>query len=385
MRIAFFTDTHPPTMDGVVRAMGQFGRELEREGHEVKMFAPAPAGRANRSAGAVYAPSVRFPPYPQYRAAVWTGALVRAAARWKPDVIHCHAMLPMALAAREAAKKSGAPLVGTFHTLLPSAMHYLTRVEGLQKWGERLAWDYLRWLYGPFDVVTAPSRYMQKELAGQGIRAEVVPNGVDTNHFRPGRVGKEVREMVRGKRAGAVLLYLGRVAREKNLDFLFSMVESAAWKEWGARLVVAGDGPYKKEMRKRVEDRGLKSVVSFLGRVEDRHLPQVYRAADGCVLPSKFETQGLVAVEALACGTPVAALRGTALADVVREGVNGALMEEEAEAAVRAVQRMVRRRARLSGGARDSALGYGLKPCTARLLRTYREAIRIRRRKNGQG
>ncbi|MFH1095521.1 MAG: glycosyltransferase, partial [Candidatus Micrarchaeota archaeon] len=349
MRIAFFTDTYHPSVDGVVRSIDLFKAGLEARGHQVRVFAPEGRAGFERRDGAHYAPSTVFPPYPQYRIPYHTGRLVEEAARWKPDIVHSHAMLLMGFAAQSAAKKCKAPLVGTFHTLLPSAMHYLTGHEGLQLWGADMSWHYLRWFYGGFDAVVSPSLFMQAELASRGIKSSVVASPVDVDKFRPGPVGAEVRrifcapnapgrKMAERSRAenGSAILYLGRVAKEKNLDFLLAMARTRSFAELGAPLLIAGDGPYKDELGEKIRANGLAGQVRLLGRVDEKVLVQYYRAASAVILPSAFETQGLVALEAMACGTPVAAMRGTALEEIVLPKVNGALFFDNAvEAAER--------------------------------------------------
>ncbi len=411
MRIAFFTDTYHPSLDGVVRSIDLFSRQLRAEGHQVRLFAPAPPQKREQERGVTYAPSTTFPPYPQYRMPVWIDDVASQAAAWRPDVVHCHAVFGLGLAARDAARRSGAPLVGTFHTMVPSAMHYVTPHRGMQKIAEHLSWEYLRWFYRPFDVVVAPSRHLQSIIAGHQLSSTVVPNPVDTRVLKPGKTRRVGRALIRsrGPMSGAtpaggalrsrgsaadaasggrarsrqpMMLYLGRVAQEKNIDYLLKLAASPAWKKWGAHLVVAGDGPYRPAMQKGVWARHLQNNVQFLGRVPQPRLAALYRSADLTVLPSRFETQGLVALESMACGTPVACFEKTALAEVVQPGVSGVRWKEEdgVEVAVRALQRGVAGRKKLSTGARKVAMRYSVSACTRQLLGVYRKAILEKKR-----
>ncbi|MDE1798202.1 MAG: glycosyltransferase, partial [Candidatus Micrarchaeota archaeon] len=380
-----------------------FSAQLRKEGHQVRVFAPD-GGKAHRRDGAHYAPSLPFPPYPQYRVPVWTQTVARQAADWKPDVIHCHAMLAMGIAARAAAGRGWpgdplglagrgrrVPLVGTFHTMVPSAMHYVTPHKGMQKWAEHLSWGYLRWFYGPFDRIVAPSAHLQRQILERRLASTVVPNPVDTARFRPGKIDPPIARLVgrdgRGKQGEPLrrpaFLYLGRVAEEKNLEHLLQLAGTPEWRDWGARLWIAGGGPYRSALAARAREMGLHGRVRFLGKVGERQLPSLYRAADFTLLPSKFETQGLVALESMACGTPVACLENTALAEVVVPGVSGVRWQEGSGASqcVRELQKGMERRRRLSAGAKKTAARYSVAACTRQLLAVYKEAIGKNRKK----
>ncbi|MFH1306576.1 MAG: glycosyltransferase [Candidatus Micrarchaeota archaeon] len=373
MKIAFFTDTYYPAMDGVVRSVNSYKIELEKRGHEVKVFAPAPAAREERRKGVVYADSISFWSYAQYRIPINTSKCVAEAVKFKPDIVHSHAMVLMALAAKKAAKKCNAPLVGTYHTLLPKAGHYLSNIEGIQLWFENICWKYLRWLYGSFDLVFAPSEFMQKRIAKHGIKSEVMASPLDVKKFSPGKINSEVREWI-GEKEGAVLFF-GRVAKEKNIDFLIDMVKTKTWQNWKAKLIIAGEGPYRGKLMERVEKEKLGEFVKFAGKIDEKLVPSFYRAALCTIFPSEFETQGLTALESMACGTPVVALRGTALAEVVVPGKSGALCEKDAQNAVYAMQNAIKNRKKLGKRGREIALKYSAEKCTDKLLEYYKREI----------
>ena len=371
MRIAFFTDTYHPAMDGVVRSVDVFRDGLESRGHTVKIFAPAPPHQSDREKGVSYAPSVSFLTYPQYRIPLHTSGLARDAEKFEPDIIHSHAMVRIGLAARDAARRTDVPLVGTFHTLLPQATHYIMPLPHLRAWTGSRLWDYLRWFYSPFDEVLAPSRFVQKELAAHQIRSVVLPTPVDTKKFCPEK--KEKWENKKKKKEKTVL-FVGRVAKEKNLDFLLRLAQTHEWKKMNARLVIAGDGPYRQELEQKVRHLHLDHSIHLLGRVSEKELVPLYRSAACVIQPSKFETQGLTALEAMACGTPVAVHAGTALAEVVEPGRNGEWFGEDAEEAVSAMQKIMQRRPSYSRAARKKAMEYSVEKCTEKLVEVYKKA-----------
>ncbi len=391
MRIAFFADTYRPAMDGVVRSVDVFRDGLRAGGHTVKIFAPAPPRRSDRESGVSYAASVSFPAYPQYRIPLHTSGVAAAAEKFRPDIVHSHAMVRMGLAARDAARRLGVPLVGTFHTLLPEATHYIMPLPRLRAWTGRALWNYLHWFYSPFDEVLAPSRFMQKRLAEHQIGSVVLPTPVDTQKFCPAKKNAkkeragEKEKMNNGKNAGQeknpahkTILFVGRVAKEKNLGFLLGLAQTKGWKRWERdeprlRLLIAGDGPYRHELEGMVRRLPIGHSVRLLGRVPDAELIELYRSAACVIQPSKFETQGLTALEAMACGTPVAVMEGTALAEVVQPGRNGELFGDDGEEAVMAVQRIMERRAAYSKAARKKAMEFSVEKCTKKLVKVYKK------------
>lgn len=381
MRIAFFTDTYHPTIDGVVRAVDLFKLQLEKKGHEVKVFAPSPSAGIGKMEGVCYAPSIEFPSYPQYRIPYGTRECIGKAVAFKPDIVHCHAMAAMALAAKAAAKKSRAPLVGTFHTLLPKAGHYISGSEGVQLWFEDICWRYLRWLYKDFDLVLSPSAFMQKHIRKYGIESQVLPSPVDVKMFCPGKVEGEVAKWA--KKGQVPVLFFGRVAKEKNIEFLLEMAQEGRWKEANLRLIIAGDGPQKKALEKMAAKKGLGESIVFAGRVEQRLVPSYYRMAKCSIFPSTFETQGLAALESLACGTPVVALKRTALEEVVIPKKSGALCEQDAQNAISAVLEVLAQEKKLSAGSREVAMEYSVEKCGNELEKIYKKLV-LEKKHKGQ-
>jgi len=373
MRIAFFSDTYHPCVDGVVRSIDNFASQLQKQGHEVKVFAPEGERGFEKKRGAVYAPSIRFPPYPQYRIPVGYSGCIEEAAAFKPDIVHSHAMVVMGMAAKAAAKKCKCPLVGTFHTLLPKAMHYATGVEGLQLWGENISWKYLQWLYSGFDEIMAPSEFMQKQVAKYKIKASVVPNPVDLQKFCPGKIDPRAKAHFPH---GKTLMYFGRVAKEKNISFLLEMAKTPKFSEMGCSLLVAGSGPYGQELEQRAKKMNLEGVAKFPGKVEEELVPSFYRAASCSAFASEFETQGLTALESMACGTPVLALGKTALAEIVKPGLNGGICSKNAQEAAYLLEEILENREKLSKGAVKTAQEYSVEKCTKKLLAVYEKALK---------
>jgi len=215
-------------------------------------------------------------------------------------------------------------------------------------------------------------------LTGRGFprtRACIIPPGVDTSRFRPGLDASPVvaRHGLDGK---DVVLHVGRLAREKNLELVLRAWPAVRRALPSAHLFVVGGGPARDFYEGLARKHGLTGSVTFAGFVPDEDLPACYSAARCLVLASKFETQGLVLFEAMACGVPCAGIRFRAVAEAIRDGVDGALFDATPDACAAAVVRCVRDRAKLSRSARASAEKLSVEAQTDRLIALYRRLAR---------
>src|SRR5439155_1618455 len=184
--------------------------------------------------------------------------------------------------------------------------------------------------------------------------ADVIPTGVDTDRFRPGTSGQGIRTKW-GLNGHDVILHVGRVAPEKNLTTLIHAFPKVLEANPDTKLMIVGTGPYMEKYYDLVRHLGLSGDVIFTGFVPDADLPKYYAAADAFAIASKFETQGLVVLEALASGRPVAGANYRAIPEFVREGVNGALFEpNDVRGCASAMLRCLREPDGMRGGARKA-------------------------------
>ncbi|MEM4367361.1 MAG: glycosyltransferase [Candidatus Anstonellales archaeon] len=325
MKIAFFTDTWLPQIDGVVIALLNLRRELEARGHKVYVFAP---GKDDMKEGDVfYFKSTTFSPYPDYKVALFPfPSAEKITKELGIDVVHSHGIAMTGLAAIQCANKLGIPKIATYHTMVTQATHYLSPSKGVQKLISDVGWKYLRWYYNSFDVVTVPSEFAERILKKEKIENTiVVPNGIYIENFE-GRNGAEIRKRY-GLENKKIVLSVGRLVKEKKLDEIISVVGEVANKEPDIMLVVAGDGPAREHFESIAKEKMATDHVLFLGRVENDTIADLYAAADVFATASTFETQGLVVLEAFAAGKPVVVKRNTAPAEYVKEGINGYLFD----------------------------------------------------------
>lgn len=303
MRIAIVTDAWSPQVNGVVRTLQTTRAELERMGHVVEVISPDLYG------------SIPCPTYPEIRLALVRSSVVgQAIAAFRPDAVHLATEGPLCLAARRWCLRSGVPFTTAYHTHFPD---YVAQRTGLPAtW----FWRYIRWFHGPAQAVLVSTRSVRDQLRAHGV-ANVRPwgRGVDLAAFTPSAPPPAVfADLPR-----PIMLYVGRVAVEKNLEAFLAADHP------GSKVVV-GDGPARAALERAYPD------AHFLGPMFGGSLAGAYAGADVFVFPSRTDTFGLVMIEALACGTPVAAYPVTGPIDIVT-AETGALSNDLSDAIGRAL------------------------------------------------
>ena len=273
MRILIVTDAWEPQVNGVVRTIKSTRRELERLGHEVELLTPAGFR------------TVPCPTYPDIRLSLLPGRRVRMRIRnFAPQALHIATEGPLGLAARAYALRHRLPYTTAYHTRFPEYVHARTRIP------LAATYRFLRWFHGPARAVMVPTEVVRRDLLAYGFPASKVvlwARGVELDIFKPGPA--MAHDLTR-----PIFLYVGRVAVEKNIEaFLRLDLPGSKW--------VAGDGPSLAKLKAEFPE------VRFTGVLGQAELATLYNAADVFVFPSRTDTFGLVLLEALACGCPVAA------------------------------------------------------------------------------
>lgn len=377
MKIAMFADSFYPTVDGAVVAMETASSGLERRGHEVVVVAPDPGRQLDYRRKVHYLPAREFKSYPGYRIVVSPSDMLEFIRSEKVDIIHCHGLASMAILSLTASRVLKIPHVLTFHTMANEAIKYYSPIPIPRDIMERMVWTYLRNLLKRPEVVIAPSAPIKEELLEHGVAmklCEVVPTGVDCTRFHPDKYDKGFlgRFGLEGK---TVLLHVGRLSLEKRLDIGLRAIAELAPKFPELRLLVAGRGPAEEHYKGLARDLGISDKVVFAGFLPDDDLPKAYASVDALLLASTFETQGLVVLEALASGTPVAGIRFRAIPEFVTEGKNGCLFDEGSCA--EGIQRCLARAGTMKINAVSTARDYSVDACTAKLEKAYEKAGEI--------
>ncbi len=374
LNIAFYTDSYLPAVDGVVSSMLNFKRELERRGHNVYIFTSGRRGQKHEKGVIVY-PGVRFKPYPQYNIAIFPFNSVSRLKELHIDVIHAQTPFVMGFAGLIAAKFGRYPIVGTFHTMINNKSvieEYYPRNRGLKRLTKKYLWLYTQFFYSKCNMTIAPSHSIQKYLAKRGIRnTTVVPNSVDVNAFE-GASGSRIRKRLGIGRGERMVLYLGRMSREKRLDVMLRACKVLAKRDVNARFVFGGHGPAEEHCKHLAERLGIGGRVNFLGFVEKEELPGLYAAADAFCMPSTFETQGIVCLEAMASGKPVVGADFLALKDLIKNGKNGErFMPGDYTSCANKIERVLNNPEAYRKSAIGTAREFSVEKTTDRLLDTY--------------
>jgi glycosyltransferase involved in cell wall biosynthesis len=338
MRIAIVTETAPPNVNGIVTRLGHTLRELRARGDEVMVAAPSTAPAEWEGVPVMRVSSFPLPNYPELQVGLPRPALRDALIRFRPDVVHVVNPVVLGAGALVYARVAGLPVVASFHTHMPRYLsHY-----GLGPL-EDLAWEYLRTVHNQAAVNLCISTPMAAELRLRGFeRVEVGwRGGVDTRLFHPGQAALAMRErLTDGHPQRPLILYAGRVSAEKNVDLLGPITACLP----GAHLAIVGDGPRRAALGETLKGR----AATFLGYLRGTELASAMASADVLVFPSATETLGLVALEAMAAGTPVVAAAAGGIPDLVEHEHNGLLFPPgDAAAAAAGIRRLLHNRLEL--------------------------------------
>ncbi len=373
MKIAYFTDTYLPNVDGVVTCLLNYRKELEKKGHEVYIFSPGSKKdkAENKDRNVYYFTSTTFKPYPDYRLSLFPfPSAVKKVKEIRPDLIHSHGIATTGLAAINCAHALKVPAIASFHTMVPEATHYLTKNESMQKILEDVAWTYLKWYYGFFDTVLVPSKCVADILKAKGIcNTMILPSGIDVKAFAKADGDSARKRYGLGKKK--IILHVGRLVKEKNLDLLINEASSIMNKQPNARFLIVGKGPSEEYYKNAVRMKGLDEYFIFTGFVDRKELPDYYAAADVLAFPSKFDTQGLVVLESLACGTPAVVPKKSAAEEIVEEGKNGYTFSEPVDFREKILLAMERKR-EMSESAREKAALYDNAGMAVKLEELYK-------------
>lgn len=378
LRLAFYTDSYLPAVDGVVTSIFSFKRELERRGHKVYIFAPATQEdkkRYERRDVFLYT-GLKFKPYPQYSAALFPYYSSLKLKSLDVDLIHNQTPFMMGFTGLLAAKLNNYPVASTFHTLINSRSleAYYPKNKSLRRFYSKYLWKYVKFFYRSSNRVIAPSAAVAAMLGKHKIRnVSVVPNSVDLGRFNRRASGARVLDRLGIGREEKVVLYLGRISREKRLDILLQAAKMLLKKRSDVRFVVGGTGPALDNCKRVAARLGVLPNVTFTGFVNDAELPQMYAASDVLCLPSNFETQGIVALEAMAMGKPVVGSDYMALHDLIQDGRNGEKFRpSDARSCARKIEKVLNNSSSYRKHATETAKQYSSRQVTNALLDTYK-------------
>jgi len=373
LKIALFTETFLPKVDGIVTRLTKTVQHLVAAGDEVLIFCPEGAPPEYCGARVVGVPAMPLPLYPELKLALPRPAVAEALEQFGPDLVHVVNPAVLGLGGIWLARTKGYPLVASYHTHLPKYLeHYGMGML------EPLLWELLKAAHNQASLNLCTSNAMVQELSDKGIQHTALwQRGVDTELFRPELRSQAMRERLLNGRSdtGQLLLYIGRLSAEKQIERIRPVLDAMP----DARLALVGDGPYRQQL----ETLFAGSATHFVGYLAGEDLAAAYASGDAFLFPSSTETLGLVLLEAMAAGCPVVAANRGGIPDIVSDGVNGCLYEPDgpdggAGSLTAATRRLLEDRTRLQelrGAARHEAARWGWSGATEQLRGYYRQVL----------
>ena len=365
MKILITSDWYKPVINGVVTSINSLEAGLTALGHEVRILTLSNRMHSYTEGNVTYIGSISAGlVYPNARLRTALGsAQIRELIEWKPDVVHSQCEFSTFFMAKKIAHAADCPLVHTYHTVYEDFTHYFSPSERLGRWVSAVL---SRKFMKRVDAVIVPTGKIRALLLRYGVTQpiSVVPSGLELEHLDIPFSEEERLTMRRGLGIPDdtfVLLFLGRLAKEKNVEELFVRLQElqagccraqetacdgaekpadapAAAASPGAvpdpsriRLLLVGDGPYRPQLEAKAKELGLADRVIFAGMVKPAETPRYYRLGDLFLSASRSETQGLTYIEAMACGLPLLCHYDDCLEELIENGKNGLTYETDEE------------------------------------------------------
>lgn len=317
MKIAIFTDTFYPDINGVARTLKRFSNYLDAQHISFKIFAPDLESGEYVSSHVHRFKSLSFFLYPECRLAFPNLLHIKAELqKFEPDLIHVATPFNIGLCGVYFAKKLNIPLVGSYHTDFDHYLHYYD-LQFLSK----ILWKYMNWFHRSCEKLFVPSNETLEQLKQHGFtNLEIWPRGVECQVFHPFYDKKAVRKQYAVSKK-YLLTYVGRLAPEKDVRTLLAVAKSLPPElNENIHWLVIGGGPLREELEKEAPIN-----MRFTGYLKEDQLAEVYSASDLFVFPSPTETFGNVVLEALASGTPVIGANAGGVKNIIKPGINGYL------------------------------------------------------------
>ncbi len=381
MKILMISDVYFPRVNGVSTSIQTFRGELAARGHRVDLVAPAYPGGPGDEPGVhrVRSRGVPLDPEDRLMARSQARTTLQALERERFDIVHIQTPFLAHYLGIAFARRQRVPVVETYHTFFEEYLyHYVPFVPRAAM--RALARTVSRRQAAQVDRLLVPSTAMRDKLAdyGVGTPMQILPTGIPVDRLSGGD-GRRFRAQHDLTPEDRVMLFVGRVAHEKNIGFLLHAFRQAAERSAGLRLVIAGEGPALPGLRELADRLGVAARTRFVGYLDrDGALQDCYRAADAFVFASRTETQGLVLLEALALGVPVVALSVMGTRDVL-EGQPGALVAEDSvpefAQAMLKVATDDALRGRMAARAAEGVEAWRAGPLAERLIAAYDEVL----------
>lgn len=337
MRIGLFTDTYPPFINGVSTSVLMLKQGLEKLGHEVYVVTVNDESFSYKEEDGI----LKIPSFPiglmNFRqTGIYPIKAFNIIKKWKLDIIHSHTEFSIGTFARLISKQLNIPLVHTYHTMYEEYIYYITK--GYFNSASKKLVEYLTLFLcdKTIDELIVPTE-KTKELFKDKYKVKrdvyVIPSGIDTTRFYKENIDKNeiinLKKDLGLKKTDFIVLYVGRIAKEKSIDFLINNFNSVLNRIPKAKMIIVGDGPDIKDLIDLTRKKGLENKIIFTGKAPWTDVPKYYSLCDVFVTASKTETQGLTVMEAMGASKPVVAIRDESFELMITDKKDGLFFDDE--------------------------------------------------------
>ena len=337
MRIGLFTDTYPPFINGVSTSVLMLKQGLEKLGHEVYVVTVNDESFSYKEEDGI----LKIPSFPiglmNFRqTGIYPIKAFNIIKKWKLDIIHSHTEFSIGTFARLISKQLNIPLVHTYHTMYEEYIYYITK--GYFNSASKKLVEYLTLFLcdKTIDELIVPTE-KTKELFKDKYKVKrevyVIPSGIDTTRFYKENIDKNeiinLKKDLGLKKTDFIVLYVGRIAKEKSIDFLINNFNSVLNRIPKAKMIIVGDGPDIKDLIDLTRKKGLENKIIFTGKAPWTDVPKYYSLCDLFVTASKTETQGLTVMEAMGASKPVVAIRDESFELMITDKKDGLFFDDE--------------------------------------------------------
>lgn len=395
MRIGLFTDSYPPFINGVSTSVEMLKKALEQKGHTVYVVTVGQNAlhyEYDEKEHVLKIPGMPIGIYDYRISRIYPLKVINQMKSWNLDIIHSHTEFGIGIFARLFAKQESIPLVHTYHTMYEDYTHYITKGyfdKSSKKIVEYLTMFYCDKTARELIVPTEKTYRLFKEKYHYDKPINVIPTGMDLEKFHQENLDLKkltaIRKQLKIKATDFIILFVGRIAEEKNIPFLIRVMKNLGKKAQNAKLYVVGDGPDKEKYETLVQEENLTDKVFFVGKIPFNEMAYYYNIADLFVTASTTETQGLTVIEAMASSVPVLAIDDEAFRMVVVDDLNGKLFKNEKELEQDIIEFYKDRKKLETMGiqARNQAEHYSLAHFAESALEVYQRTIKeYKNRKN---
>ncbi len=385
MRIGMFTAAYAPSKGGLENAVASLVKGLRDAGHEVFVFAPSYPGWEEKDKNTFRYKGINFtlkgipyaisiPAISNMENIIWSLNL---------DIIHSHHPFLLGSEALKYGKKLNIPVVMTYHSKYEDQYYYIPFVP--EKLGRKIAKKFVHDYCRKCDAIIAPSSAIKRIILENQVKkpVHIIPSGINIDHFGH-EAGK--RELIRNKynikENEILLITASRIAKEKNIDFLIRAFKIIREKKKNVKLMIIGDGGVREELEQMAKEMDLGENIIFTGFLSGDDMASYYQSGDIFIFASLTETQGLVAVEAMAAGLPVVAVRASGIEDMVKNGQDGILTDNIednfAENAIKLIEDAELRK-KMSANAKINSQEFAISPWINKIVTLYKDLIEKRK------